>query len=127
MNVVCLVGNLVADPENKSFSSGATLTRLRLASNRKFKDKEEKLYVDVDTWGKLAELCGEYLEKGRRVGVVGRLKLDEWEDKDGNKRSKICVVADNVQFLDGKGVKESENNDDDSSSEEKEMNGDIPF
>lgn len=104
MNNVSLVGNLTRDVELRYVGENKTpITTLGLAVNNNRSKKEETLFVDVDVWGKQAELCSEYLAKGRSIGVTGRLKQDLWEDKDtGKKRSKIIVVADNVQFL-GKG------------------------
>ena len=73
-----------------------------LASNRYFKQDEETQkevsYFDITTWSRLAEVCGEYLKKGRGVRVVGRLKQDRWTDADGKVRSKILIVAEHVEF-----------------------------
>ena len=73
-----------------------------IASNRYFKQEEEYQnevsYFDVTSWGHLAEVCGEYLKKGRGVRVVGRLKQDRWNDPEGNGRSRVSVVAEHVEF-----------------------------
>jgi single-strand DNA-binding protein len=106
LNKVVLAGNLTRDPQVRFFANERAVADFGLAINRKFKDKdgqlkEETTFVDIEAWGRTAELVGQYLTKGRACYVEGRLRLDSWEDKkDGSKRSKLKVVADNVQFLD---------------------------
>lgn len=104
-NKVMLMGNLTRDPDLKFISNGSAVCNLGLAINRKYKvDDEWKTdvcYVDVTVWSKTAENCAEYLKKGSPVFIEGRLQLDEWETDDGQKRTKLKVVADNVQFLSG--------------------------
>ncbi len=102
-NRVILMGNLTADPEIRYTPSGTAVGDLRMAVNRKYKTAdgethEEACFVSVTVWGNQAENCEKYLSKGRPVLVEGRLKLDQWE-KDGQKFSKLSVVAQNVQFL----------------------------
>ena len=105
LNKVLLIGNLTRDPEFKQLSSGQGVCRFGLASNRQFKNKQtgsmvqEVCFVDIDVWGPQAERCNQYLQKGRSVLVEGRLKLDSWQDAEGNKRSKHSIVADRVTFL----------------------------
>jgi single-strand DNA-binding protein len=109
LNKVMLMGNLTRDPETKHTPKGTAVTQLSLAINRHYVTesgdrKEEVTYVDVEAWGKLAENCAEHLSKGKSVFVEGRLKLDTWEDKQtGEKRSRMRVAADVVQFLTPKG------------------------
>lgn len=101
-NRVILVGYLTRDPDVKYTSSGMAIASFGLAINRKVKDKDKKDEVDffdIDAWDKLAELCSKYLHKGNPVLIDGRLKQDRWEDEQGNKRSKIKVVATGIQFL----------------------------
>jgi len=103
LNKVFLAGNLTRDPEVRHIPSGNAVADLRMAINRRYrdqhdKDREEVVYVSVTVWGKQAETCGQYLSKGSPVLVEGRLKLDEWE-KDGQKQSRLGVVAERVQFL----------------------------
>lgn len=103
VNRVMLAGNLTRDPDVKYTASGRAVSGLGLAINRRYRtsegeDKEEVCYVDIDVWGRQAETCGEYLGKGSPVLIEGRLRLDQWE-KDGQKNSKLKVVADRVQFL----------------------------
>ncbi len=105
-NRVILMGNLTKDPEVRYAPSGTAVGDLRMAVSRRYKsgdgqEKEETCYVSVTVWGRQAETCGEYLSKGRPVLVEGRLKLDEWE-KDGQKHSRLSVVAERVQFLGGR-------------------------
>lgn len=105
INRVFIAGNLTRDPQVKFLANEKAVANFGIAINRKFKDaagatKEEVTFVDVETWGRTAELAGQYLAKGRACFIEGRLKLDTWEDKDGKKQSKLRVVADSVQFLD---------------------------
>jgi single-strand DNA-binding protein len=104
LNKVFLMGNLTRDPELRYTPSGASVCTFGLAVNRRFKTKEgdnrdETLFVDVTAWAKQAELCSQYLSKGRPVFVEGRLRLESWTGNDGQKRSKMGVVAQNIQFL----------------------------
>lgn len=109
LNRVMLAGNLTRDPQVRFLANEKAVAEFGLAINRRFKDangqqKEETTFVDVETWGRTAELVGQYLTKGRGCFIEGRLKLDSWDDKEtGQKRSKLRVVADNVQFTDAKG------------------------
>ena len=105
VNKVFLLGNLTRDPDVRSTPSGTSVCTLGLAMNRRYttsqgEDREETCFVDVETWGRQAENCGKFLQKGRPVLVEGRLKQDQWQDKNsGETRSKIKVRAENVQFL----------------------------
>ena len=107
LNKVMLVGNLTRDPELTYLASGTPLAKMGMAVNRRFKDaagerQEEVCFVDIDTWNKTAEFCSKYLKKGRRVFVEGRLRFNEWEGRDGTKRSKLSVTAERVEFADSK-------------------------
>lgn len=102
MNKVMLVGNLTSDPEMRSTGSGVAVCSFRVAIDRRFKDSEGNKVTDfipVTCWRQLAELCGRYLAKGRKVAVVGSLQMRNYEDKQGNKRTSFDVVADEVEFL----------------------------
>jgi single-strand DNA-binding protein len=106
-NQVMLAGNLTRDPQVVELKSGTKVARFGLASNRRFRNKagekqEETLFIDCECFNKTAELVEQYLKKGRNVFVSGRLKLDQWEDGDGNKRSKINILVNQVDFLDRK-------------------------
>jgi single-strand DNA-binding protein len=108
-NKVILMGNLTRDPEVRYTSGGTAIAKLGMAVNRRWKNQEgqmqeETTFVDVDAFGRQAETIGQYLKKGRPVMVEGRLKLDQWDDKQtGQKRSKLGVVLENFQFLDSRG------------------------
>lgn len=107
VNVFVGAGNLCSDPELKFIPSGQAVCNLRLAINRKWKDKsgvdkDEVCFVTVVAWGKVAESCGEYLKKGASVLVEGRLQSREWENEQGQKRTVLEICADRVQFLDKK-------------------------
>ncbi len=110
LNKVMLIGNLTRDPELRHTPKGSAVTDLGMAVNRKIADgnggwKDETTFVDVTVWGATAENAHKYLSKGRGVFIEGRLQMDSWDDKaTGQKRTKLKVVADNLQFLpDGKG------------------------
>jgi len=108
-NSVVLVGRLVRDPEMKYVANGAPVCRFRLAASRKFtksdgQKSESRTFVDVDAWRRLAEICHQFLKKGKQVLIMGSLRLDEWTDaKTQQKRSKLKIVARDVQFLWAKG------------------------
>lgn len=108
-NKVIIAGNLTRDPELRYTPKGTAVARLGIACNRKWKSetgelKEEVTFVDVDAFGKQAETIGQYLKKGRPILIEGRLRLDQWEDKQsGQKKSKLGVVLENFQFLDSGG------------------------
>lgn len=107
-NRVILMGNLTRDVELKYLQSGTAVTEVGLAVNDRRKDAktcqwvDETTFVDVTMWGRTAEIAGEYLSKGSSVLIEGRLKLDQWET-DGQKRSKLRVVCENLRMLGGKG------------------------
>jgi single-strand DNA-binding protein len=108
INRVVLVGNLTRDPEMKHLPSGTALCSLRIAVNTRRKDEsgqwtDKPNYFDVSVWGNQGESCAQYLAKGRRIGVDGRLDWSSWESQDGGKRSKVEVIAQSVQFLDSRG------------------------
>ena len=105
-NKVILVGNITRDPELRYTPSGTAIAKLSLAVNRSWRTetgetREEVTFVDVDAFGKQAETIGQYLRKGRPILVEGRLKMDQWEDKQtGQKRSRLGVVLEVFRFLD---------------------------
>lgn len=105
VNKVILIGNVTRDPEVKFTPKGTAVTDLGLAINRTYtadnnEKREETTFIDVELWGRLAEIAGEYAKKGRPVYIEGRLKLDSWEDKQsGQKRSRLRVVGENLQLL----------------------------
>lgn len=105
INRVILVGRMVADPELRYTQSGIAVARLRIAVDRRFKSasgERQTDFINVVAWRKLAELCGQYLKKGRLVGIDGSLQMNQWE-QEGQKRTTYEVLADNIQFLDREG------------------------
>lgn len=103
-NKVILLGNLTRDPETRTTASGHTICKLGMAVSRKYittsgEQREETTFVDIDAFGKQAEVIQKYLRKGKPLMVEGRLKLDQWEASDGQKRSKLSVALENFQFV----------------------------
>ena len=105
LNKVMLIGNVTRDPEVKYTPKGSAVADLGLAINRTYtKDGGEKVeevtFVDVELWGRLAEIAGEYAKKGRSIFIEGRLRIDSWEDKQsGQKRNRLKVVGEQLQLL----------------------------
>lgn len=102
LNSVLLEGNLTRDPELRYTAKGTAVCSFSIGCNRSYKQDEQRQqevsFFDVTTWSRLAEICAEYLVKGRGVRVVGRLKQDRWDDDSGQRRSKIGVIAEHVEF-----------------------------
>lgn len=109
VNKVILIGNLTRDIEVRYTPKGTAVTDLGMAVNRVWNDeqgqrREEATFVDVTLWGRTAELAGQYLQKGRQVYIEGRLQMDSWDDREtGQKRTKLKVVGEVMQFLDSRG------------------------
>lgn len=106
MNKVMLVGNLTADPEMRTTGNGTSVCSFRVAVSRRYKDADGNQptdFIPVVCWRQLADLCGRYLAKGRKVGVVGTLQSRSYEDKQGQRRTAYDVVADEVEFLTPRG------------------------
>ncbi|MCK5585245.1 single-stranded DNA-binding protein [Candidatus Bipolaricaulota bacterium] len=106
LNRIILIGNLTADPELRYTSSGTARTRFSIAVNRQYKNasgqlQEETTFVPIITWGSQAENCANYLSKGRSVAVEGRLRIDSFENAEGERKKVVEVVASTVQFLGG--------------------------
>jgi len=106
VNKVILIGNLGVDPEVRFTPSGQAVANFRIATNESWTDKsgnkqEKTEWHRIVVWGKLGELCGEYLKKGRQAYIEGRLQTREWTDKEGKKNYTTEVVANVVQFLGG--------------------------
>ena len=126
-NKVMLMGNLTRDPELRFTPNGAAVANFGLATNRKYKVgddlKEEVCYVEITVWGKQGENCAEYLSKGRSAFIEGYLKFSKWETDDGQKRNKLEVVANTVQFLGSRNDSQG-----DSSTEQVPVpEDDVPF
>ena len=104
-NKVLLMGRLTRDVELRHTSGNQAVANIGLATGRRYKtssgeQREETTFVDCEAWGRTAEVMSQYLSKGRPVFIEGRLKLDQWEGKDGSKQSKLRVVVENFQFID---------------------------
>jgi single-strand DNA-binding protein len=111
LNKVFVAGNLTRDPQVRFLANEKAVASFGIACNRNYKtaegeSREEVTFLDIEAWGRTAEICGQYLTKGKPCLVEGRLKMESWDDKkDGSKRSKIVIVADNVQFLGAPGTR----------------------
>ena len=110
-NRVILVGNLTRDPELRYMPSGGAVCTTGIATNRKFKKQdgsqgEEVCFIDITFFGRTAEIANQYLNRGKKILVEGRLKLDQWTDQNGAKRSKHSVIVDNMQMLDSRSQNE---------------------
>lgn len=108
LNKVLLIGNLTRDVELKYTAGGLAIAKIGLATNRRWRDKstgedkEEAMFIDVNLFGRTAEIANQYLSKGKRVFVEGRLVLERWNDQNGQPRSKHTVTADTLNFVDSK-------------------------
>src|SRR5262245_59880540 len=107
-NKVFLMGRLTRDPELRYTPQGTSVSDLGLAVNREYtlqngERRKETVFVDVTVWKKQAEICCQYLRKGSPIFIEGRLAMDSWEGQDGQKRTKMRVVAENFQFVGGRG------------------------
>ncbi len=140
LNRVILIGNLTRDPEMRFTPSGTSVSNFGLAVNRRWTNREgERVdqvdYFNIVVWAKLAELCNEYLAKGSPVAIEGRLQSRSWETEEGQKRSVVEIVAENVQFLARPSVKERTDSLSDANSvpgkeietDEPSLDEDIPF
>ncbi len=114
LNKVFLIGRLTRDPEIRFLPSGSQITSFSIAVNRAYKTKdsdewkEETYYIDIDTFGYLAERLGKQLSKGTQILVEGSLRQDRWETQTGEKRAKIKVVADKVNILSSRAAAQQE-------------------
>jgi single-strand DNA-binding protein len=102
LNSILIEGNLVRDPELSYTPKGTAVCKFAVECKRNFKEGEETVketsFFEVSTWTRLAEVCAEYLKKGRGVRVVGRLKQDRWTDADGKTHDRVFIVAEHVEF-----------------------------
>ncbi len=126
INKTFLLGNLTRDPDVRYLPSGTMVSEFDLAVNRTYKDKngeqkQETLFIRIESMGKLAEFVSEYLKKGRRVYVEGRLRKDSWESKEGQKRSRIVLHSDRIQFADPRPSSQEQNREAVASSKSSEQ------
>lgn len=108
LNKAMLIGRLTRDPEARTTPQGTSVTSFSVATNFRWKDatgnqQDKTEYHDIVAWRKLAEICAQYLKKGAKVYIEGRLQTRSWDDQSGNKRYRTEIVADNMIMLDSKG------------------------
>lgn len=132
LNNVVIMGRLTRDPELRRTQSGTAVTSFTMAVDRDFKSQsgeKETDFIDVVAWRNTGEFAAKYLAKGRMVAVEGRIQVRDWQDKDGNRRKSVEVVADNVYFADSKRDSKPQESRtvDDQEFDEIEDDGDFPF
>jgi len=112
LNKVILIGRLTRDPEIRYTPAGTAVASFSLANGKTFmqtgEKKEQTSYFDCIAWSKLGEVINEYCKKGHRIAIEGRLQQSRWDDQDGKKRSKVEIVIENFQFLEGKNDQKEE-------------------
>ena len=133
MQKLHIIGNLTKDPETRTTPNGNTVCSFTVAVNRKKVSEPQTDFFRVNAWGKLGELCGRFLNKGRKVAVVGELQARTYDNKDGKTMLSLDVVADEVEFLtpaEEPKKKAKENSDGYNKTAEDELtaySGDLPF
>jgi len=139
LNKVMIIGNLTRDPETRTIPSGQSVSSFSVATNRRWKDtktgepKEASEFHNIVAWGKLADICNQYLKKGSKVYLEGRLQTRSWDDQNGNKKYRTEIVANNLIMLDRAGSLPSTKNEtptpkkDKQPAEEEISVEDIPF
>ena len=129
MNKLIIIGNLTRDPEVRTTASGKTVTTFTVAVDRR-KKEDGTDFFRVSAWNALGEVCGKYLSRGRKVAVVGRVKVDQYMGNDGKTHSSLEVMADDVEFVSSmrqEGETEAEVRDSGSSTHFTEVNEELPF
>ena len=130
LNNVVIMGRLTRDPELRRTQSGTAVTSFTMAVDRDFKSQsgeKETDFIDVVAWRNTGEFAAKYLAKGRMAAVEGRIQVRDWQDKDGNRRKSVEVVADNVYFADSKRDSKPQESRDEQEFDEIEDDGDLPF
>ena len=130
LNNVIIMGRLTRDPELRRTQGGTAVTSFTMAVDRDFKSQsgeKETDFIDVVAWRNTGEFAAKYLAKGRMAAVEGRIQVRDWQDKDGNRRKSVEVVADNVYFADSKRDSKPQESRDDQEFDEIEDDGDWPF
>jgi single-strand DNA-binding protein len=130
LNNVIIMGRLTRDPELRRTQGGTAVTSFTMAVDRDFKSQsgeKETDFIDVVAWRNTGEFAAKYLAKGRMAAVEGRIQVRDWQDKDGNRRKSVEVVADNVYFADSKRDSKPQESRDDQAFDEIEDDGDWPF
>ena len=130
LNSVIIMGRLTRDPELRRTQSGTAVTSFTMAVDRDFKSQsgeKETDFIDVVAWRNTGEFAAKYLAKGRMAAVEGRIQVRDWQDKDGNRRKSVEVVADNVYFADSKRDSKPQESRDDQEFDEIEDDSHLPF
>ena len=130
LNNVVIMGRLTRDPELRRTQSGTAVTSFTMAVDRDFKSQsgeKETDFIDVVAWRNTGEFAAKYLAKGRMAAVEGRIQVRDWQDKDGNRRKSVEVVADDVYFADSKRDSKPQESRDKQEFDEIEDDGDLPF
>lgn len=130
LNKIVIMGRLTRDPELRRTQGGTAVTSFTMAVDRDFKSQsgeKETDFIDVVAWRNTGEFAAKYLAKGRMAAVEGRIQVRDWQDKDGNRRKSVEVVADNVYFADSKRDSKPQESRDDQEFDEIEDDGDLPF
>lgn len=130
LNKVIIMGRLTRDPELRRTQGGTAVTSFTMAVDRDFKSQsgeKETDFIDVVAWRNTGEFAAKYLAKGRMAAVEGRIQVRDWQDKDGNRRKSVEVVADNVYFADSKRDSKPQESREDQEFDEIEDDGDLPF
>lgn len=130
LNKVIIMGRLTRDPELRRTQGGTAVTSFTMAVDRDFKSQsgeKETDFIDVVAWRNTGEFAAKYLAKGRMAAVEGRIQVRDWQDKDGNRRKSVEVVADNVYFADSKRDSKPQESRADQEFDEIEDDGDLPF
>ncbi len=138
LNKVTLIGNLGADPEVKYMPSGEAITNIRLATTRRWKDKQSGERKEQTEWHRvvffrrLAEVAGEYLKKGSQVYIEGRIQTRKWQDQSGQDRYSTEIIAEEIQMLGGRGnndqnTQQPQSNTDNATPNTDNFDNDIPF
>lgn len=130
LNKIIIMGRLTRDPELRRTQGGTAVTSFTMAVDRDFKSQsgeKETDFIDVVAWRNTGEFAAKYLAKGRMAAVEGRIQVRDWQDKDGNRRKSVEVVADNVYFADSKRDSKPQESRDDQEFDEIEDDGDFPF
>jgi len=130
-----IIGNLTRDPESRTIPSGQSLSSFSVATSYTWKDQSGEQqsrteFHNIEAWGKLGEICSQYLSKGKKVYIEGRLQTDEWNDQEGNKRQRTKIVASDLIMLSPKGDTNFKNNEistSENTGDEEIKIEDIPF
>lgn len=131
MNKVQLIGRLTKDPELRYTNSNTPVARYTIAINTGYGEKQQTDYINITTWGKSGEFVSNYFKKGQAIAIVGRLKNNNYEDKDGNKKYTIEVITEDIEFIGTKNEKQSDTQDKSINSEYQNdiilTDDDLPF